>query len=111
MAAAPALAQSKPEGQWLRDTGTARVQIAPCGDRLCGTIVWVRDKDSPSKVGMRVFYDVEPERASVWKGRAFNPENKQDYEGTLTVIGDTLTTTGCILGRLVCTSMYWKRTP
>lgn len=107
--AVPALAEVSVLGLWQRDTGTARVQIAPCGDKLCGTIVWVRDKDSPTKVGMRVFYEMENERASVWSGKAFNPENGKSYEGTVTVVGSKMTSTGCVLGRLICTSIIWDR--
>ena len=85
------------------------MQIASCGDKLCGTIVWVRDKESPTKVGMRVFFDMAPERANVWSGKGFNPENQQIYARTLAVVGDRMTTTGCILGRLICQSFYRDR--
>ncbi len=104
-----ALAEPSPIGIWLRESGTARVQIAPCGDKLCGNIVWVRDKDSPTKLGMRVFYDMEAERPNVWSGKAFNPEDKQTYSGTLAIVGDKMTTTGCVIGRLVCVNIYWSR--
>lgn len=96
-------------GLWMRDTGTARVQFAPCGDKICGTITWVRDADSATKVGMRVFYDMEPERANNWTGTAFNPEDKQTYTGTLTLSGNTITATGCVIGRLFCRSVRWNR--
>ena len=109
METAVALAEQPATGVWQRDTGTARVKIAPCDEKYCGTIVWVRDADSPTKVGMRVFWDMEPERDNVWSGKAFNPENRQTYEGTLTVTGDKMVTTGCILGKLICSSAYWRR--
>lgn len=97
-------------GVWERDTGTARVQIGACGDKLCGTVVWVRDKNSATKVGMRVFYDMEPERAGNWTGKAFNPEDKQTYQGVLTLTSPTtMKTSGCMIGKLLCRSMYWRR--
>ncbi len=96
-------------GLWQRDSGTARVQIAPCGDKLCGVIVWVRDKDSPTKVGMRVFYDIVPESQTSWIGQAFNPEDQQTYAGAVTIAGSKMTTTGCVVGKFFCKSVYWER--
>ena len=70
----PAIAgDATPLGLWQRDSGSSRVRIAPCGDRLCGTIVWVRDNESATRVGMRVLYDMQPERPGNWTGKAFNP--------------------------------------
>ena len=96
-------------GVWLRDSGTARVRIAPCGGKLCGVIVWVRDKDSPTKVGMRVFYDIVPESPTSWTGKAFNPEDGKTYVGKATVSGGSMTTQGCVLGGLICKSVSWSR--
>ena len=42
LAGTAASAEESARGLWLRDTGTARLQIAPCGEKLCGTIVWVQ---------------------------------------------------------------------
>ena len=96
-------------GLWQRDSGSSRVRIAPCADALCGTIMWVRDAESPTKVGMRVFYALEPERANNWTCKAFNPEDKENYSGTVTLQGDRMTTTGCVIGRLFCKSVHWER--
>lgn len=109
-AALPALADNPVFGVWQRDTGTSRLHIAPCGDKVCGVIVWVRDKDSPTRVGMKVFYDAEQTRPNVWSGKAFNPEDKQTYAGEMAVIDNRLTATGCVLGKLICKTVYWTRT-
>jgi uncharacterized protein (DUF2147 family) len=103
------LANETVVGEWLRDTGSARVRIASCGDKLCGVIVWVRDKDSPTKVGTRVFYDMERERPNNWSGLAFNPEDQQTYSGALVLDGDKMSATGCVVGKLFCKSVYWTR--
>lgn len=104
LAAGNARAASSLIGLWERDTGTARVEIAPCGD-----IIWVRDKNSPTKVGMRVFYDIVPESPTSWTGLAFNPEDRQTYSGAVTIVGGKMTTSGCIIGKLFCKSAYWSR--
>ena len=106
--AGPALAQDA-TGTWLRDSGASRVRIAPCGDALCGHITWLKDKDGPAKVGQRVFYGMKPNGAGSWKGSAFNPEDGKTYSGKMTVSGNSLTTSGCVLGGLICKTVNWSR--
>jgi len=38
---APATA-ANPIGRWYAEGGAAQVEIRPCGDRLCGQVVWLR---------------------------------------------------------------------
>lgn len=108
LAAAPAAAQDA-TGTWLRDSGASRVRIAPCGDALCGHITWLKDKSGPAKVGQRVFYGMKPNGAGSWKGSAFNPEDGKTYSGKMTVSGNSLTTSGCVLGGLICKTVNWSR--
>ena len=108
LAAAPAAAQDA-TGTWLRDSGASRVRIAPCGDALCGHITWLKDKDGPAKVGQRVFYGMKPNGAGSWKDSAFNPKNGKTYSGKMTVSGNSLTTSGCVLGGLICKTVNWSR--
>jgi uncharacterized protein (DUF2147 family) len=105
--ASPALAD--PTGTWLRDNGNSRVRFAKCGDSYCGTIVWVKDSDSPSKVGQRIFYDMKESGANSWTGKAFNPEDGKVYSGKMTLSGSSITTSGCVLGGMVCRSVSWKK--
>jgi uncharacterized protein (DUF2147 family) len=107
--AAPASAQSA-AGTWLRENGESRVRVAPCGDALCGTVAWLKDPaTSKSKVGQRVFFDMKPNGADKWSGQAFNPEDGQNYTGTMAVSGGKLTTAGCRFGGLVCRSVTWSK--
>lgn len=108
--ALPGVAQAQnPAGTWLREGGRSRVRIAPCGEALCGDIVWLRDPSGPGKVGQRVFYDMVADGAGGWSGRAYNPEDGKTYNGTMTLAGDRLTTAGCVLGGLICKSVNWTR--
>ncbi len=104
---APALAD--PTGTWLRDNGNSRVRIAPCGPNFCGTLTWVKDPSGPAKVGQRIFYDMAPAGANAWSGKAFNPEDGKTYSGKLTLSGSTMTTSGCVLGGLICRSVSWSK--
>lgn len=105
----PAMAQEA-TGTWLRETGESRVRFAKCGEALCGTVVWLKDPaNSPSKIGQRVFYDMKPNGANAWSGSAFNPEDGKTYSGKMTLSGNSLTTSGCVLGGMICKSVRWSR--
>jgi uncharacterized protein (DUF2147 family) len=106
--AGPVLAQDV-TGTWLRDTGASRVRFAKCGEAICGTIAWLKDPNGPAKLGQRIFYDMKPNGAGKWSGSAFNPEDGKTYSGTMTLSGDALTTSGCVLGGLICRSVKWSR--
>ena len=96
-------------GTWQRDTGASRVRFAKCGEALCGTISWLKDASGPAKVGQRIFYDMKPNGAGKWSGSAFNPEDGKTYSGTMALSGDTLTTSGCVMGGLICRSVKWSK--
>ena len=97
-------------GEWTRDDGKTRVRFAPSGgDAVCGAITWLRDKDSPAKVGEQVFFDMKPSGENAWVGTAFNPDDGRRYSGKMTLSGDRLVTAGCVLGGLVCKSFSWMR--
>ena len=104
----PALSQDV-TGTWLRDTGASRVRFAKCGEAMCGTLAWLKDTSGPAKVGQRIFYDMKPSSEGKWSGSAFNPEDGKTYSGTMTLAGDKLTTSGCVMGGLICRSVTWNR--
>lgn len=97
-------------GTWLRDSGASHVRFAPCGSALCGTITWLKPGyETKAKVGQRVFFDMKPDGAGGWKGSAFNPEDGQTYAGKMSLSGNTLTTSGCVMGGMICKSVSWTR--
>jgi uncharacterized protein (DUF2147 family) len=97
-------------GTWQRDTGESRVRFAPCGDAICGTVVWLRDPAATkSKVGMRVFSNMKPSGTNQWSGTAFNPEDGQNYTGRITLSGATLSAGGCVMGGMICRTVNFSR--
>lgn len=106
--AVPAFAND-PSGTWLRDTGASRVRFSKCGEALCGSIVWLKDANGPAKIGQRIFYDMKPDGANKWAGKAFNPEDGKTYSGKMTLSGRSLTTAGCVAGGLICRSVNWSK--
>jgi uncharacterized protein (DUF2147 family) len=109
LAAVPVAAQEL-SGTFQRDNGESRVRFQPCGQAVCGSIVWLKNPaNSTAKVGQRVFYDMVPNGAGSWAGKAFNPEDGKTYSGKITLSGNALTTAGCVAGGLICRSVNWAR--
>jgi uncharacterized protein (DUF2147 family) len=100
---------SEVTGEWARDDGKAKVRFIACGAAVCGAITWLRDKDSPAKIGQQVFFDMKPSGDDAWTGSAFNPDDGRTYSGKMTLSGDHLMTAGCVLGGLICQSVAWTR--
>ena len=99
-------------GTWLRDNGALQVKFEPCGDAICGNIVWLKSgSDSKAKVGQRLFFDMRPDGANSWTGKAANPDNGSIYSGKMSIEGSTLSTSGCMIGGLICKSANWRRVP
>jgi uncharacterized protein (DUF2147 family) len=97
-------------GTWLRDNGGSQIKLAPFGDALCGTVVWLKPGyETKAKLGQRIFFDMKPDGANAWKGSALNPDDGQTYSGKMSLSGTTLTTAGCAMGGLICKSATWAR--
>jgi uncharacterized protein (DUF2147 family) len=98
-------------GVWLRADGEVRVKFDQCGDAMCGAVVWLKPGvESKAKIGQRVFYDMQPASTNSWTGKA-SPDGESVYSGKLSIEGNTLTTSGCIVGGLICKSANWTRVP
>lgn len=102
------------------------VRIAPCGERLCGTVVRVlakgarvplADVNNPDRslrshplVGLQVLTGFVRDGSSWTGGRAYDPKTGRSYKARLAPAGDgSLTVTGCIL--FLCKSQSWARLP
>jgi uncharacterized protein (DUF2147 family) len=99
-------------GTWLRDSGDEQVKFGPCGDAICGDIVWLKaDSGLNAKVGKRLFFDMRPSGANSWTGKAASSDTGSIYSGKMSVEGSTLITSGCIAGGLICKSANWRKVP
>jgi uncharacterized protein (DUF2147 family) len=109
-ASASASSAGDVKGEWARDDGKTKVRFTACGaEAVCGAITWLKDPNSPGKIGEQVFFDMKPNGDNAWAGVAFNPEDGRRYTGKMTLSGDRLTTAGCVLGGLICKSFGWTR--
>jgi uncharacterized protein (DUF2147 family) len=113
--ATPGLAAPGVYGEWWTPGFNARVRLEPCGDKLCGTIVWVWDEspkdiaDSRPLVGLPIIVDMRPDGAARWNaGRIYNPEDGRHYAGSITLrSAHNLLVEGCVL--FICKSQVWRR--
>src|SRR3954467_1821726 len=122
--AAPAVAAPSIQGLWLNDDHKGLIQMAPCGRKLCGTLVKVLDRrpDAPKTdihnpdpalrnrpfIGLPVLTGFEGSGGSWKNGRAYDPESGKSYRsypelqpaGSLKVSGGIL---------FICESKRWTR--
>jgi len=97
-------------GIWTRDDGAAKIRFSACGGgAVCGFLAWKRDPGGAGRIGEEVFVDMKPSDKNAWAGSAFNPEDGRRYTAKMTLSGDHLVTSGCVLGGLICKSFGWTR--
>jgi uncharacterized protein (DUF2147 family) len=125
--AAPALAADPVEGEWLTQSGSAKVKIGPCAnqaERMCGALSWFRnaadakavDEHNPNPslkgrtmLGLPMIWGFRPAAPGHWTGgKIYDPQTGKTYDSKLTVTGDgNLKVEGCIL--MICQAQTWKR--
>jgi uncharacterized protein (DUF2147 family) len=112
---ATASAKSPLEGRWKN--GRMEVLIAPCGDKLCGTVVKASPKQQSRAergsgtdlVGARLIEDIERTGPDTYRGRVFLADRNLYASGTIRQVSrDQLKVKGCVLG-VVCRSKTWDR--
>ena len=84
-------APDKVLGTWLTDSGNLEIEIARCGEALCGKVTKVlanrsmsgsgemvsADKRDP--LGMTILKDFKPSGEGEWSGEIYNRENAKTY--------------------------------
>lgn len=105
---AHSVAASDLDGTWLRDDGNARVRIAPCGDKICATNLWIGDPSKGEAAGDKLVMTLARQPDGTFSGNAYDPKRDWTYSMTITATPSALTTRGCIVGRLICRDVNWK---
>lgn len=120
--------QNNPFGLWITDEGKAHIELKPCGERLCGVIVWlaeptdpdtnepVLDKNNPNLalrahpiVGLKILeMKPDPEHQG-WRGKIYNGLDGNTYKASLRPYGNKVDVEGCIFFGLLCGSQEWTR--
>lgn len=115
--AAPAFASAKSpiEGRWKN--GRMEIQIAPCGNRLCGTVVKASERQQQRAergsgtdlIGARLIKNIEPAGDDNYRARVFVADRNIHASGTIRQLNrNQLAVKGCVLG-LLCKSATWDR--
>ncbi len=100
---------ASPQGDWSRGDGKAKVRIAPCGADICATNTWIRPGTKDEKAGDRLVMTITDQGGGKWTGKAYDPQRKLHYRLKMQVADKTMTTTGCVLGGLICKGVDWSR--
>ena len=95
-------------GVWLRADGLAQVRVQPCGQALCAVNVWIKNPGD-EKVGDRLVLNVKPVKPGLMEGAAFDPQRNLRFSSKITYSDTSMTTSGCVLGGLLCRSVSWSK--
>jgi uncharacterized protein (DUF2147 family) len=116
LTAARGAAQTSIEGRWVNPSHSVIINIAACGDSLCGTVQWAtaqakQDASSGTDalVGTQLLTDLQ-QKGELWEGKLFVPDQNLHVEAKLEPAGDQqLKVSGCALDGMVCDSQLWAR--
>jgi len=105
------------EGTWQTradDNGNyGHVTIKPCGTAFCGTLVKAFDgagaEIASDNIGRQIVWDMVPYQGGLYDdGRIYSPDRDKEYNGDMTLAGNTLAVRGCVMG--ICRDGgTWKR--
>ncbi|MBK1635861.1 DUF2147 domain-containing protein [Rhodovulum adriaticum] len=115
--AGPAFAADPAEGVWqtgLDDNGNfGHIRIAPCGPKLCGTLIRAYDgkgrQIDSDNVGKAIVWDMVPTGPGRYgDGKVWAPDRGKTYNSKMELQGDFLSVEGCVMG--ICRQGgKWKR--
>lgn len=104
------------EGYWKNPIGSAIIAIAPCGEALCGKVVWASArgkrevaKNTSNVVGTTVLTGMHA-RGSRWTGSLYIPDDNIHVSAHLQLLNaHQLKLTGCGVMGLICRTQIWSR--
>ena len=121
---------ASPVGRWVTEGGWSHIQIYPCGPKLCGRIVWLKeplDQDGQVKVdgknpdpakraqtirGLTIMWNFAATAdPNEWEGgRIYNPLDGDTYRAKLKVHSNgKLEIRGYVMIPLFGGSQHWER--
>jgi len=99
-------------GTWKTEPGDTgaflHVKVAPCGDKLCGTIIKVVNSDKMSSLGKPIIWDMQAKgNGSYSGGKIWAPDTDKTYRSKMSLNGDALKVSGCV--GPICRGQIWTR--
>src|SRR5215469_616990 len=115
--ASPAHALS---GRWITASGNLEIEIAPCGEALCGTAVQVLNNRSMSNpnvqmadrpaLGLKILRDFTPDGDNQWRGYIYDRENGKTYRCRMTLLDENQLSVRPYIGiPLIGQTQIWRR--
>jgi uncharacterized protein (DUF2147 family) len=118
-----------PVGVWLHANGRIQIEIAPCGDLLCGTIVWFKwpndaqglplvdfkneDPELRTRplLGLAILYGLRRTGERTWEdGKIYNPDDGKDYNALMSIEDDgTLRVRAYVFFPFLGKTLIWTR--
>ena len=115
-AAMPAAASAPIEGRWAR--GNMQIQIAPCGQTLCGTVLRASEKQIARAeagsgidlIGATLIRNIRPVGPGRYTAKVFVADKNMNANGSIFQVSpDQLSVKGCVAFGLFCKSQHWNR--
>ena len=105
------------EGHWRSPGGNSIIDIAACGENLCGTVAWAsaKAKKDASKttdqlVGTQLLTNLQEQSGGRWQGKLFIPDQNMRVTAKLQLVSAAqLKVSGCLAGKALCKSELWNR--
>ena len=102
------------EGRWINPSKSVVIDIAPCAEALCGTVVWATaqaqqdaKKGTPNLIGTQLLTGLQP-KGELWQGKLFVPDQRLHASAKIAPAGaGQLKVSGCEIG--ICKSQVWSR--
>jgi uncharacterized protein (DUF2147 family) len=115
VAAAQDSAPQTIEGRWKSPGGNSIIEIAPCGDSLCGTVAWASaqakadaSKTTAQLVGTQILSALAQDKKGNWVGKLFIPDRNMHATAKIArVSAEQLKVSGCMAGKALCKSALW----
>lgn len=112
LAGAGAAHAGSPIGTWVDHTGRGAVEITPCGNAVCGKVVWIKSAADKEGCNIQVIGNVKPVGARWDGGWIYDPEKGEKYDVELTPVGDNkLKVLGYMGMKMFGETMMWTRAP
>jgi len=98
-----------PHGLWLRAEGGVQFSFYDCNGLLCAKVVAAENAEDQASIGTVILRGAKQTGPNEWKGKIYNAEDGQTYDGFVSIKKpDELTLKGCLWG-VLCSGETWKR--
>jgi uncharacterized protein (DUF2147 family) len=98
-----------PHGLWLRPEGGIQFSFYDCDGLLCAKVVAAEKAEDQASIGTVILRGAKQTGPNEWKGKLYNAEDGNTYDGVITMKNPgELTLQGCLWG-VVCSDETWKR--